>query len=388
MEQFQELLDKYLPGNNWTDFLWFAGILLVGTLLRRPIGRMLSGWMFGIVRGISKDTHLAVQDFVTLLRRPVELLFMLVIIYVAFDLLRFPVEWGLAKKEEFGLRLILSKGFQCVSIFAVTWMLVRFIKFLALVFTKRAERTETKVDDQLVPFIKDLLIVLVVIMSGLIIVGQVFNIDIATLVAGLGIGGIAIALAAKETLENLLASFTILVDGSFVVGDAVQIGQTTGDVEKIGFRSTRIRTVDGSLVTVPNRLIVSQTLENQTQREFRRAKFALKLDVGTSAESLQKIVTEIQEAVEGHELTRRKPGIVRFEGFGDQSFDIMVIYHVETMDFRIYNHVKEALNFQILQIVRKNHVRFASPMSTIRLRTDVNLPGTDLPGSAGTTLTS
>ncbi len=370
MEQFQDFLNKYLPGNNWLNFLGFLGILTIGTLFRRVIGKKISQLIFGIVRSFSRENEVTVQEFVALLGRPLEYVFWLIMAFFAFDLVHIPSQWELAHPTEFGLRLIFLRGYKSLLILALTWALVRFVKFLAIVFTRRSERTESKMDDQLVPFVKDLLIVFIVIVSGLIITGKVFNIDVATLITGLGIGGIAIALAARETLENLLASFTIFVDGSFVVGDAIQIGTMTGDVEKIGFRSTRIRTVDGSLVTVPNRLIVSQVLENLTQREFRRAKYTIRLDVGTTSEQLSEVIKDIQDVIDVHEFTKNKPGVIRFDAFGDQSFDVLVIYFVETRDIRTFNRIKEEVNFKIMQIVLTHGVRFASPISTVHLKND------------------
>ncbi len=334
------------------------------------IGKKISQLVFGIVRSFSRENEVTVQEFVALLGRPLEYVFWLIMAYFAFDLVNIPSQWELAHPTEFGLRLIFLRGYKSLLILALTWALVRFVKFLAIVFTRRSERTESKMDDQLVPFVKDLLIVFIVIVSGLIITGKVFNIDVATLITGLGIGGIAIALAARETLENLLASFTIFMDGSFVVGDAVQIGTMTGDVEKIGFRSTRIRTVDGSLVTVPNRLIVSQVLENLTQREFRRAKYTIRLDVGTTSEQLKEVIKDIQDVIDVHEFTKNKPGVIRFDAFGDQSFDVLVIYFVETRDIRTFNRIKEEINFKIMQIVLTHKVRFARPISTVHLKND------------------
>lgn len=370
LEQFQEFLNKYLPGNDWLNFLGFFVILATGTLFRRFMGKKLSQITFGIVRRVSRENEVTVQEFVTLLGRPLEYVFLLVIAFFAFDLIHIPTQWELAHPTEFGLRLIFLRGYKSLLILALTWVLIRFVKFLAIVFTRRAERTDTKMDDQLVPFLTDIIIALIVIVAGLIITGKVFNIDVATLITGLGIGGIAIALAARETLENLLASFTIFMDGSFVVGDAVQIGTMTGDVEKIGFRSTRIRTVDGSLVTVPNRLIVSQVLENLTQREFRRAKYTIRLDLSTSSERLRAVISDIQDAIDVHEFTKNKPGVIRFDAFGDQSFDVLIIYFVETRDIRTFNRIKEEINFKIMQIVLTHKVRFANPISTVYLKND------------------
>ncbi|MFT4033310.1 MAG: mechanosensitive ion channel [Siphonobacter sp.] len=336
--------------------------------MRRITGRLVSQILFKFVRRISEDVHVAVQEFVNLLRRPIEYIFLLGMFYVAFSQLHIPGQWRFFYRNEFGI--LVSRSFQTLVILAFTWAVVRFIKFLAIIFAKRAERTETKVDNQLVPFVKDIAIILVLILAAVLIIGKVFNIDIATLIAGLGIGGIAIALAARETLENLLASFTIFVDSPFLLGDSIQVGVQTGIVEKIGFRSTRLRTLDGSLVTIPNRLIVSQILDNQTQRDYWRAKYYIRLNLSTSVESMKKVIIDIQDTIDQHEFTKSKPGIARFETISDQSLDIMIIYYVETKDFRLYSRVKEEINFQIMQIILHHGVRFFSPLTTVIVKSD------------------
>src|SRR6185369_10292037 len=125
--------------------------------------------------------------------------------------------------------------------------------------------------DQLVPFLREAIKIIIGVFSFFFILGAVFHINIASLIAGLGIGGLAFALAAKETLENLLGSFTIFLDKPFVVGDVVKVGSAEGTIENIGFRSTRIRTLEKTLLTVPNKKMVDAELDNLTERVVRRA---------------------------------------------------------------------------------------------------------------------
>ena len=302
------------------------------------------------------------------MRKPLEAIFSLLFLYLAFDRLTIPTEWHWAPLGQFGFRSLAIHTFETLMILSVTWGIIRFLKFVSLIFLKRAEKTESKLDDQLVPFFRDLAIVAVVSLSALVILDNVFSIDVAALLAGLGIGGLALALAARETLENLFASFTIFLDLPFVVGDTVQVGATSRDVEKVGFRSTRIRTADGSIVTIPNRLMTAQPLDNQTQRQHRRAKFMIRLTYQTTQTQLRNITEQIQGLIDTHALTRSKQGLVRFENFGESSLDLLVIFHVETADWRVFHDVKEEINFEILRIIEQNGSSLAYPTTSVYLQ--------------------
>jgi MscS family membrane protein len=197
--------------------------------------------------------------------------------------------------------------------------------------------------------------------------GSIFNVNIAALATGLGIGGIALAMASKESLENLLGSFTIFFDQPFTVGDVVTVGSVTGTVEKVGFRSTRIRTFDKSLVTVPNKKMIDAELDNLGLRPVRRVKFNIGLTYETSAEQIKEIVKEIQEMVNLHEKTNQD-GKVRFQEFGSSSLDIMVMYFVNSPRWEDLINVKEDVNYKIMEIVKKHKSDFAFPSSTIYLQ--------------------
>ena len=145
-------------------------------------------------------------------------------------------------------------------------------------------------DDQLVPFAMEIIKFIVYIFTIFIILGNVLGVNVTALVTGLGIGGLALAMASKESLENLLGSFTIFLDKPFTVGDNVTAGTITGTVEKVGFRSTQIRTFDKSLVTVKNKKMIDAELDNLGMRPVRRVKFDIGLNYETTAEQMKNIV--------------------------------------------------------------------------------------------------
>ena len=354
-----QYLESEFLENKVTDILWLVGILLFGFLFRRFLAENFSKILYRFIRHDS----IPIRTFVEMLGQPVRLLITLVFIYIASSFIHFPSSWHLQTTEVFGFKMILIKSFEGIFIFSLAWILVRITKFIALIFKERAALTPSKLDDQFIPFFRDLVVVGISILTIFFILGIVFQVDVVALLTGLGIGGLAIALAARETLENLFASFTLFLDLPFMVGDNIQLDKVSGDVEYIGFRSTRIRTGDGSMISIPNRLLTAQALENLTQRQFRRAKYTVKLASDTSVETLHKIVNEINQLVYSQELIYKPDtGVTRFGGFGENSLDILISYNIATHDGNIFNKIKEEINYQIMEIIKKNEIKFAHPI--------------------------
>jgi MscS family membrane protein len=362
---FEQLLKQRILHNSVENLFWCLGILLFGLLLKRLISQLLSRFLFRLVKKESED--LPVNYFLKLLRQPVELFIALLFLYTAFSFLRFPPEWRLAPVGQFGLRLLLLRLYQVGMIFTITWIILRFVDFFALVFTKRAERTESALSFQLIPFMKEVAKVFIVLCSIFIVLGVIFNLDVGSIVAGLGIGGLAVALAGKESLENLFASFTIFLDRPFTVGEVVQVGSISGKVEKVGFRSTRIRTMDKSTLTIPNKMMIDQPLDNLSQRRFRRASYQLCLTYDTPIPVMRSICEDVREAISEQELTRSESPIVHFTDFGESSLNITIIYFVETADWMEFTKIREDINYRIIEIVGHHGAQFAFPTRTLHV---------------------
>ncbi len=363
---FNYFINQRILSNRVENILWAVGILLFGLLLKRVFSQLLGRLLFRLVKKESED--LPVSEFLNLLRRPVELFITLVFLYSALSFLRFPPQWGMAPVTRFGLRLFLLRGYQVLIIFALTWAIMRFVDFFALVFTRKAERTESAATAQLIPFAKEVTKVLLVLCTIFIVLGVVFDLNVGSIVAGLGIGGLAVALAGKESLENLFASFTIFLDRPFTVGEVVQVGSITGKVEKVGFRSTRIRTLDKSTVTIPNKMMIDQPLDNLTLRHFRRAKFSIGLTYETPNATIKAICEDIRQLLAEHELTKSEPGVVHFTDFGESSLNILVLFFVESPDWNEYIRLREEVNFRIIEIVKSYGADFAFPTRTIHVQ--------------------
>ncbi|MBL4753199.1 MAG: mechanosensitive ion channel family protein [Flavobacteriales bacterium] len=244
--------------------------------------------------------------------------------------------------------------------------MLRLTDFIGLLLLRQAAKTDSTADDQIIQFVKEALKIFTYIFAFLFILGAVFKLNIGAMVAGLGIGGLAIALAAQDTLQNVIASFIIFFDKPFVVGDYIKVEGISGVVEKIGFRSTRIRTLEKSFLTIPNNMLVSNVLDNMSLRTFRRSKFQIGVLYETSIDQIKEIVRDIQAYIDEHEKTNQD-GLVRFGEFGDSSLNITVLLYVDTQSYDEYMMVLEDINFKIMEIVKKHGSDFAFPSTTVYL---------------------
>jgi MscS family membrane protein len=356
MENFKYWLNYDILGNPIGDILGFLGIFIAGFLLKKILSLTVSQAVYRFIK--TEVRAISVSEFVRLTRRPFELLITLLVVYVAFDRLTVPPDWHWRPVSAFGFLMVVERIFLILLSFSIAWLGVQFIKFVALVLRKKADETDTPVDNQLVPFFKDSIIVFWSLTSFLLMLYKVFDINIWALLTSLGIGGLVVALAARETIENLIASVSIMLERPFVVGDSIVLGTLAGDIEQVGFRSSRIRAEDGSLITIPNRLLTSQALENTTQRSYRRAKFHIRLPFGTPPDTVSKIMTDLRIFLQNHALCQDKESIVHLDTLGELGLEILVIYHIKTKSWQTFMTEREVIYFKILEIVNSSGTNF------------------------------
>jgi MscS family membrane protein len=184
---------------------------------------------------------------------------------------------------------------------------------------------------------------------------------VSTLIAGLGIGGIAVALAAQKSIENLIGAATLYTAAPVHVGDFCRFGDKLGTVEEIGLRSTRIRTLDRTVISIPNADFAAMPLENFADREKIRFNPKLYLRYGTKPDQLKQIIIEIEKYLNEHEKVDEKPNIARFMGFGSFALELNVLAFVLTTDYLEYLEIAEELNMRILEIVDAAGAELANP---------------------------
>ena len=254
---------------------------------------------------------------------------------------------------------------------ALFWFIFKLVAVLDYHLKKWAASTGSSIDDVLAPLFGKTLRVFIVIIGSILIIQNLTGVKIGPLLASLGIGGIAIALAAKDSIANFFGTLTILFDKPFQIGERVIIDTYDGVVEDVGFRSTRIRTLTGHLVTIPNEKIVSSGLENIGKRPHIRWLTNITLTYDTPPDKVEKAVSIIEEILADHEgMHPDFPPRVYFNGFNEWSLNIMVLawYHPA-----VYWDMQEWLQRTCLEILRKFNdagIDFAFPSRTIYLAAD------------------
>lgn len=361
MEQLLILEQEFLA-NPIQAFFECAGILLLGLLLKRFGATFLSKQSYRLFRKFAHNKYS--EELVALIRKPFEQLIALVIIYFAFDRLTFPEVWDIAARNTIGLRWLLHTIWMLAMFVVGTRILLRATDFFAIVLSHREEST---ISVELANFLKELikvLLVVIVIFAGL---RFIFHVNITALVASLGIGGLAVALAAQDTLANLLGSFIIYLDKPFKTGDYIEAGEIKGTIEHVGFRTTRVRTLEKSLLTVPNKKLIDTALNNITMSDARRIKFNLMLTYNSKSNQILEIIDDIKKELDAHPLIL-KDVTVRFADFDSSSLNVLVIYFVKGNDYDTMLDVKEEMNVKIMSIVEKHGCDFAFPTQTVYIQ--------------------
>lgn len=365
-----ELLNDYYIGNQVKDYLIFIGILLIGLLLRKFFSKTFSQLLYSIFK--KKFISVGIEKFTALLQKPFGLLITTLTLFFAFHQLEFPEEWHIARDENSGIRLVFWRVFQTGIVFSITWVGVRVVEYFGLVLTVRALQTESKTDNMLVPFIKESLKIIVVLLGIFFLLGSIYNLNIAALLGGAGIAGLAIALAAQETLGNLLGSFTIFLDKPFVVGDMIKVGTTQGRVEHIGFRSTRIRTLERSYVTIPNKKMVDAELDNLTERMLYRSRMLIDFRYDSKAVDLKNFMEEIKAFLLSN--ADIDEGLaVRLYDITASALQVVILFFVKTNEWDEHIVVKEEVIFKIMELAKKNNLSFAFPSTSVYMEKEISV---------------
>jgi MscS family membrane protein len=190
-----------------------------------------------------------------------------------------------------------------------------------------------------------------------------------SVLAGLGVGGLAVALAARDSLANLLGSMLIMIEKPFRVGHYVRVSGGEGTVEDVGFRSTRIRTPDNSLISIPNNSVVNATVENLSLRGMRRQRFLIQVTYDTPREKLEELMAGIKQLITDHPLTNKTNFNVRFNDFAESSLNILVYFHIETTDYSAELEARERILLQIMDLAKRLDIDFAFPTRTLVIET-------------------
>ncbi|RUM73018.1 MAG: mechanosensitive ion channel family protein [Sulfurovum sp.] len=343
------ILSETLFGVPLANLIAALTILLLFLLLRR----FFTSIVIGTLQKLAKRTETYYDDrVISALKRPVSFAFVVIGLHLFF-LLTF--------KETANINKILNS----LILFDIFWAAIAIADALRGVFHHTASRFNPDLAKEVGNFTLKMVKIFIGGI-GFAAILQVWGINVTALIASLGLGGLAFALAAKDTAANLFGSFAILADKSIRIGEWIKVENVEGVVEDIGMRTTKIRSFEKSLITVPNSIVANAPIENFSRRGVRRIKMHIGLVYGTSQEQIGKIVSEIKTMLQNHEgISQKETMLVNFDNFGDSSLDIFIYTFTATANWERYLAIREDINLKIMQIVETNNSVFAFPSRSI-----------------------
>ena len=351
--------------------LWRFGLLLGLILVTLVFGRSVRYVLRRAAKRLREKTGLELLGmFLDCVSRPGALVIFALGIYVSRSCFEFSLIEGAEGFSEKTFKLW-GKISYALLIGAAAYFLYRLVDIVEHYLRRWTSRTETKLDDMLVPITRKGLRIFIVVVSGMFIADNILEQDIGTILAAAGIGGLAFALAAKDTIANFFGSVTIFADRPFQVGERIRVGGFDGPVEEVGLRSTRVRTLTGHQVSVPNSLIVNEIVENIGRRPYIRRLANITISYETSVEKVARavaIVKEVLGAVEEINGDAELPPRVFFNEFNDWSLNLLVLYWFKPPDYWRFQAVNERVNLAIMREFAAEGIEFAFPSQTLYLK--------------------
>lgn len=354
------LMNKPLFIENWK---WLG--LLLSIILGMIVSRIIAAILLRIVRRAFSREHFQLDKKLEVgFVFPVRIGVMCWVWWLALKPLSLPTDaltW-------------LKAAIVTVSSSAFVWAVYRLVDIFGSYITDKSRRSDNKYDDMVVPLIVRSLKVFV-ICAGFIFVAEMNDWEYMTALAGFGLVGMALALAAQDTLGNVFGSLTVLIDRPFQIGDWVQIDDVDGNVESVGIRSTRIRTFYNSVVTVPNSALTTAVVDNYGQRRYRRIKMNVGITYDTPPEKIDAFCEGIRELIRQHPYTRTDYFHVYLNGFGPSSLDIMLYCFHECPEWSTELRERHRLLLDIIRLAKNLGVEFAFPTSTLYMQQAAEVEG-------------
>ncbi|HEX5669879.1 MAG TPA: mechanosensitive ion channel domain-containing protein, partial [Chitinophagaceae bacterium] len=362
--RMQEFWSRVFLDNTIKQYAIVIAVIFVAYLLKKFIGRYVSSWVFILMKTLGRQVEK--QAFVDLIIGPMQSFLFVVISYLSIKSLSFPT---ILDRKMFSLRTPdLLEGFgELLIIFLFFKMILRLVDYMALIMEKKAHLTPQHDDNQLIVFFKDFVKVILIIVAILVTIKIVFHEDISKVLAGLSIVGAAIALAARESLENLIASFIIFFDKPFTTGDLLKVNNITGTVESIGLRSTRIRTVEKTFVTVPNKQMVDSVVDNLALRTHRRGELKVNMDAKTSAADVEATIAGIKDLLKNYGLEDYN---VQLTDIVPGSYVITADYLSRILDWKEFLLLKDKINVGVIKLMEDLNLSISGKDNTVKIVRD------------------
>jgi MscS family membrane protein len=343
----------------WGNELWKYLASLIYIFLAFYISKLIDFLTRVWLRRWANKTKTTFDDLLLeLLNGPVKVVAFVIFLHIGLKVFHWPPK----------VELILTKGFTLIVASSLTYMTLKFVDLFLGYWRDRASSENDRVfDDQLFPVIRKSLKVFVIVIAVLV-TAQNLDINVTAALTSLSIGGLAVGLAAQDTLSNLFGAASVFMDKPFRIGDSIRLDAVEGAVETIGMRSTRVRSVTGDLVTIPNKTVGNATIINLSRRSDIKTDINLGLACDTSVEKMRRALAILAEVYKRHPKT--KDVTISFNKFAESSLNILVSHSWGALDYNEYLAGMQELNLTIKQRFEAEGIHFASPSQTLHVRQD------------------
>lgn len=350
-EDVKSIIEYAFFGADWTRLIFAVLSILLSLALRQFFVKVVIKFLKKVTVNSKTniDTH-----FIWAIEVPARFIIVVIGIWGAVLIMDFP-----EKSQELINRIL--RSLVAFSVFRAAY---RVSDILVILMEKITNKSETKLDDMLLLFIRKSLKIVILVIGTVTIVQEWYD-NIGGLLAGLGLGGLAFALAARDTVANLFGSITIMVDRPFKIGDWISTGQTEGIIEEIGFRSTKVRTFAQAVVTIPNSIMSNECITNWSRMGKRRIDFRLGLKYSTTSDQLKELINHLKDMLHNHPDVHEETIIVCFERFGESSLDIYFYLFTKQIDWVSFLKAKEDINFNIMKKLEEMGLEVAYPSKSV-----------------------
>ncbi len=354
MDNFISSLNTPVGPWTWLQLLFAFGFVLGGFIARLILNAVVKHRLSDLAaKTETKADDAAAQALVS----PLGLVLPVTGVYLALrSLLMFHPEWLVNT----------DRSFRILTIIVLGWTVFKMLDALSILLTELSNKTDSKLDDQIVPLLRKALKTFAGILM-FILIAQNLGYSVSGLLAGLGIGGLALAMASKDTLANLFGSLMILIDRPFHHGDWITFNGGDGVVEEIGLRSTRVRTFAKTVISIPNQALANATVENHSLMPKRRIKFTLGVTYESSTDQMSNLVTNIEAYLKSNPDIDQEFMLVKFTKFNESSLDVFIYCFTVTTDWTKHLSIRQDVNLKVMSLVDELGMGIAFPTQTVHL---------------------
>jgi MscS family membrane protein len=359
-----DLFPKF-GGNSFSGlkiWQWLGGLILL--ILAGLIYKLINIIIAPILRRILKTRFQKIipdEELVWKVARLLSVLLVLQLLMKFSPILQLP----------FYISIAIIQGVKIVQTVFFIFLLLRAVDLMIHYLKKITDKTESTLDDQLIPIVRTALDVVVVI-GGIIHILTLLEVNVTALIAGVSIGGLALALAAQDTVKNLIGSVMIFADKPFQIGELITVRDITGTVEVVGFRSTQIRTLGNSVVAIPNGILANEIVNNMALRMYRKFIITVGVTYQTTPDNLEQFINGIKMIIEKHPKTKKDGFEVVFNNMSASSLDILLNGNLEVFDWSEELKTKQEILLAIIRLAEVLNINFAFPSTSVYIeKTDI-----------------